>query len=52
MTGEPSRLLKRHRITVRISEGDLLWLAQESTRRGITVGALLRDLIQILRRPR
>jgi predicted DNA binding CopG/RHH family protein len=46
MTG----LLKDTRITVRISEADLLWLAQESDRRGITLGELIRTLIDKLRR--
>lgn len=37
---------KRTRITVRISDGDLKLLLAEADRRGITVGAVVRNVIR------
>ena len=44
MFGKP--VIKGTRITVRISDRDLLELQTEARRRNITVGAVVRDLIR------
>ena len=38
---------KNTRITVRLGDGDMKALAAEARRRGVTVGAIVRDTIRI-----